>query len=181
MASKGRPPKVVKGGLSHEEKGRIIYLLKTLGSDSTENLQKIADDLGRNVESVKKAIIEMKEALGVDTTEHTKNKVKLSLIKRVLLNLIGAGFSKERAQAKINRVISNLSEEEQKSIDESTLYNLCMRNISAADLFVTSTAGGQTGIAINTQAASEVSDAKRQDFVDKKTKNPNIYKIFDDE
>lgn len=181
MAKKavGRPPKVLKGGLSHQEKGRVLELLKLLGDDSKESIAKIAEDLKRPVDSIKKAVNEMKSALGIDTEKEEKSLVKEKIVKVVLNQLMNSGLTKASAQSKMNRVISSFTEEQQKIVDEATLYRLCMQLTNAGDLFVNKTAGGNKGVTISNQGASERGDAARDDF--HRPKNPNIFKIFDDE
>ena len=174
----GRPKKIIKGGVSNEEKGRILYLLNTF-KDSEETYIKISEDLGRPVATIKKAINEMKQALGVDTESKTKSLIKPNVIKRVLLSLITGGLSKSTAQAKINIVLSKLTEDEQKLIDEERLHLLCLRTITGMDSYITNSAGGlHDGVTIATQAASEVGDEAQKNHI---PANPNIYKIFHDQ
>ena len=173
MAKVGRPPKTIKGGISNEERGRIIYLLKTLG-DSEESYLKIAEDLGRQVASVKKAVKEIKSIFIEEDETKPECFIKESIVKRVQLNLIKNGFSKPSAQAKINKVITLLSQEEQEKLTESELHSICLRLISAGDLLINKTAGGSDGVSMMTQSASEKLDEKPSAPV----VNPNIYKIY---
>jgi len=168
----GRPKKVIKGGLSHEEKGRIIFLLKTLGGESEENYTKIAEDLKRSVDSVKKAVQEMKDALGIIP----KVAAKVDVIKKAIASLVSAGLSKKDAQSRINRVLSTLTKEQQESVTDKQIHASCINLIGPNDLFVTKTGKGNPGVTINNEAASTLSDSLRPE----RPKNPNIYKIFEE-
>ena len=178
MAKKvGRPAKILKGGLSNTEKGRVVYLLGTLG-DSEESYVKIAEDLKRPLATIKKCVKEIRGVFVDEKQEKPDIFVKKQIIRSVLMSLIQGGITKVSANAKINRVLSSMPREEQEQLTENQLYMRCLRLTNAGDLMINQSAGGRDGIAIMTKGASERNDESRQTGP---PKNPNIYKIFDDE
>lgn len=153
----GRTPKIKRGGLSNEEKGRVVSLLHTLG-DSPETYQKIAEDLGRPIDSVKRAIKDIKNIFVDTSKEEEFFLVKKSVIQRVRLNLIQSGMNKFAVDGKIKKVISGLNEEQQKTITEAQLFQACLRLMSAGDTMITESAGGREGVTIMTPASAEKAD-----------------------
>lgn len=168
----GRPPKGPKrGGLSHEEKGKIIYLLQTLG-ESNDSYQKIAEDLSRPVNSIKKAVKEIK-SIFVSTEQDVELNIKDGIIQRVTLNLIQGGVTKASAQAKINKILSRLTADEQSRVTEAALFQACLRLTTASDLMINTSEGGRGGVSIMTGAAAERGDDQ---FKQSPPSNPAVFK-----
>lgn len=172
MAKVGRPVKKIKGGLSNEEKGRITYLLKTLG-DSAESYIKISEDLDRPISSITKFIKEMK-SIFVDTEKDINLNVKHGIINRVRINLVQSGVTKANADAKINKILARLSEEQQKQLTEIELFQACLRLTTASDLMINSSESGQSGISIMTPAAAERGDSMNKNAP---PHNPAVFRI----
>lgn len=169
----GRPKINKKGGLSHEEKGRIIYLLQTLG-DHPDNYEKIAEDLDRPISSVKKTIKEIK-SIFVSTEQDTNLNIKTGLIERVRLNLIQAGVNKLNAMTRINKILSKLSAEEQIQLTEEELFKSCLRLTTPNDLIINESASGRSGVTIMTPASSERADNNMRNTP---PQIPGTFKLF---
>jgi virulence-associated protein VapD len=171
-----RPLKNKKGGLSHTEKGRIIYLFQTLG-DTPETYQTIADDLKRPINSIKKCIQEIKLAFLNEKEEENKT-IKKSVIQRAMINLINSGLSKESANAKIDRVLAKLNDKQKEEITDAQLVYACQKLTSDIDYYAKSNKD-KLGVIASTEASSERADSRKQNKV--MPKNPAIFKINPDE
>lgn len=173
----GRPKIIKKGGLSHEEKGRITYLLQSLG-DSEDTYKTIAKDLDRPLGSITKFIKEMKAIFITPINDNFTTQK--SVIKETTLKLIKNGLSEASISNKINRVLIKLNAEQQKAVTADQLVVSCLKLTNEAEFFVKSSANGKAGMTAMTEAA-----ASRADSIDKNfsppPKNPAIFKLNPDE
>lgn len=167
------------GALSNDEKAKILYAIKESG-DNQITYETLAGPMRRNIETIENFVKETRK-LFVQEEEIKQVEVNIlspEVIKRVTYQLIGAGQTKATATAKIKQVLSRLTEEEQKKVNEAILYALCLRLTNPGDLMQNSSAGGNSGVTIMNQGASERSDDMRRK---ESPKLEGIYPIHTDD
>lgn len=157
-----------KGQLTVEEKNQIIELL------STKSINEISELLDRTPESINKYLDFVKNAIE-EKPEIIHEGLNSDILAKVMKQLLDVGLSKQTVAIKINKVVKLLTEGELQSLSSDELYSLCLRQLNLNDIMVNKTASGESGIAVMTEAASQIGDTSPKKT---KQKADYVYKFF---
>lgn len=154
--------------LSAKDKSTIIDMII-----DDNPVEEILNTVNKDKKVIEDFILKMKDKLA-SKTEEVKQGVKEEVVAKVISMLKQSGLALESITRKINIVISKFEEKDLELLSVEDLYTLCLQQINTSDSMITKTAGGQSGIAIMTEVASQQSEKTSSK---KKTPAPYIYPL----
>lgn len=159
---------IMDNKLTAIDKAKIIDLVI---SDASS--EEILNCINKESSLIEEFIDKLKNKFA-EKKEEIKEGIKEEIISKVISMLSQSGLSLDSITRKINSVISKFEKKDLQILSVEDLYALCLQQINASDTIITKTAGGQSGVAIMTDVASQQSDKSKT-----KTKPPvpYIYKI----